>query len=797
MRIAGAIACLSLLIPNVGSPRKTPLSPQAELGKYWDTPALLRYRQTGAALVANGHKAEAAKTYERGYQEAVRLGDKRSAIRFMNNVGACRSGMLQYREAMNALLLARKMAMDTGDEGAVKTCSLNLSTLYLQMGDLDAAVQSASRGIEILPPSERSTFRIQNLSQLATVRSRQKNLPAAAQLFREAIALAERAGEYGALGQVWNHFGYEYLEHGMLQQSEAALLKSYQILSSRNDRNTYLVYPNLGRLYLSLGNLAEAEKWMDAAIAAYRGGGTQLPEWYIYQSRGLVRRAQRRPGAALEDFRRALQSARYWRLAVVPANALRVNSEVRLQNIYDSFLAAGYEAYRLNPSRKLLIELFLAAEENRAWSLRQSMRKGSAPRLPDEYFELLAQLRSLASQSLRPGEREPQAAKSAPLRSRLMELEAAGGLHSPVVMEDQLAFGSLQQRMKSDEALLTFHLSGPAPLLFTLTRNSLTVHPLPAPAEVSAASERLRTAVTGDTADIDAAASSAYRLLLGALPRAVETRRHWLLALDAGLFELPWAALRTDGAFLIEKHSLTMTPHASLRGGIPAGAAGNVFLGIGDPVYNRADTRWLGRRQLFGNPWSGRDVFELPRLPGTGRELEHCARVQGGETVLLTGPEATAERLNQEILRNPSIIHLAVHVVPARTDAQEAMLALSLQPDGESSLLTQESISALHTNALVVTMSGCGSGIAQALPGAGLMGLTRAWLEAGAHSVAASLWPVADDSGELLSTFYGAMRAGRVSASEALQAAQIANLHSGSWRAKPRHWAAYFIAGKD
>lgn len=200
---------------------------------------------------------------------------------------------------------------------------------------------------------------------------------------------------------------------------------------------------------------------------------------------------------------------------------------------------------------------------------------------------------------------------------------------------------------------------------------------------------------------------------------------------------------------------------------------------------------------MFGNLLANREVFELPRLPGTAVEIDRCGRLVETNPVLIKGSEATAERLQSELKRNPAVIHFATHVIQSKADPRQAMIALSLKPDGVSSLLTRDTIAALRTNAAVVTMSGCNSGLGRALPGTGLMGLTRAWLEAGAHSVVASLWPVPDDDGELLYAFYGGLQPRKISASYALQTAQLRSLHSGSWRSNPRYWAAYFVAGKD
>jgi CHAT domain-containing protein len=76
------------------------------------------------------------------------------------------------------------------------------------------------------------------------------------------------------------------------------------------------------------------------------------------------------------------------------------------------------------------------------------------------------------------------------------------------------------------------------------------------------------------------------------------------------------------------------------------------------------------------------------------------------------------------------------------------------------------------------------------------MGLTRAFLAAGAGSVAGSLWPVPDDSGHLFSRFYRYLRSnGEVAA--ALQSAQLDLLRSRDENSSPKYWAAYYVVGKE
>jgi CHAT domain-containing protein len=194
--------------------------------------------------------------------------------------------------------------------------------------------------------------------------------------------------------------------------------------------------------------------------------------------------------------------------------------------------------------------------------------------------------------------------------------------------------------------------------------------------------------------------------------------------------------------------------------------------------------------------------FELPRIPASGTEARECARAwkQGGATVL-TGTEATRKRLEAALFSRPAALHLAVHVVGSE-DGSRALVGLGLDESGQPDFLDALEISRKRYGVPMVVLSGCSSGRGRVLPGAGLTGLTRAWLLGGSQVVAASHWPTADDTGVLFTAFYRALAPGaevlsaRASA-RALRTAQLQMLRSGSWRSQPRYWAAFFITGRD
>jgi CHAT domain-containing protein len=166
--------------------------------------------------------------------------------------------------------------------------------------------------------------------------------------------------------------------------------------------------------------------------------------------------------------------------------------------------------------------------------------------------------------------------------------------------------------------------------------------------------------------------------------------------------------------------------------------------------------------------------------------------------VLLKGAAASRVNLAEQLHRNPAVVHLATHVLDSSERPSYGLIALSLTPQRESELLPPFEIAGWRTDAGLVVLSGCHSAQGPQRPGTGLLGLTRAWLMAGAHSVIGSNWATPDESGALFSALYRDLSGERSgSPAAALRAAQLEMIRSGGWRARPSYWGAYFVVGRQ
>ncbi|NNE71772.1 MAG: CHAT domain-containing protein, partial [Rhodothermales bacterium] len=138
-------------------------------------------------------------------------------------------------------------------------------------------------------------------------------------------------------------------------------------------------------------------------------------------------------------------------------------------------------------------------------------------------------------------------------------------------------------------------------------------------------------------------------------------------------------------------------------------------------------------------------------------------------------------------------VHFATHGLV--NDDRPDYSGLALAGSGTDALLQASEIFNLPINADMVVLSACETGLGQLVKGEGMVGLTRAFMYAGASTVAVSLWSVSDQStSTLMREFYGHLRGADASKTEALQRAKLTLLSDES-TAHPFHWAPFILVG--
>jgi CHAT domain-containing protein len=138
------------------------------------------------------------------------------------------------------------------------------------------------------------------------------------------------------------------------------------------------------------------------------------------------------------------------------------------------------------------------------------------------------------------------------------------------------------------------------------------------------------------------------------------------------------------------------------------------------------------------------------------------------------------------------LIHLASHGSLDQISAGSMPGAIALGPSPQDDgILTSAEIIALKLKADLVVLSACDTGRGL-LTGDGVVGLSRAWLGAGARQVMVSLWSVPDlPTSELMQAFHRQRLQGQTPAA----ALRLAMLEASRRNPLPLAWAGFILMG--
>lgn len=230
------------------------------------------------------------------------------------------------------------------------------------------------------------------------------------------------------------------------------------------------------------------------------------------------------------------------------------------------------------------------------------------------------------------------------------------------------------------------------------------------------------------------------------------------------------------------------------------------MLALADPVYEITDDRLsvapganpvssvIDDAQVLR---SGRGLG-LQRLRGSRREVEKIEQLGTGRVDTLTGTEATVARLQGRDLSVYTHLHFATHAVVNPSDPSASGVILSLydaQGNTQVGLLNSRLVSQLKLDADLVVLSGCETALGRNVKGEGLMGLSRAFYQAGARGVIASLWQVSDRAtADLMSAFYQHQIKNQQPAYAALRQASLELMAKSRFK-HPFYWAAFAYRG--
>jgi hypothetical protein len=358
-----------------------------------------------------------------------------------------------------------------------------------------------------------------------------------------------------------------------------------------------------------------------------------------------------------------------------------------------------------------------------------------------------------------------------------------------------------QRAIPADVALVQYAPLGEQLYIFVVTRESLKIFAPPVkPSDLSTRIREFRRLM--DQAREKFENGEEIGVVDWATDNAAAPLRDNLLALHQMLLAPIEAEIapKSTIAFIPTQHLYYLPLHA-LAKQTPGGV--KFFIEEKRVVYlASADVLKVVQPRDEGDRGKGLVALGNPKgadLPFAGEEARDVARVfeaASQKAQFVTGADATKAALLDPDNLDKRVWHLATHGYLNQADPMRSYIQLAQSADSTQSRLTLDEVWGLDMKRVdLVTLSACQTALGERDPdGSEITSLADSFGSAGAQSVLASLWSVADDSTSTLMTeFYGSLSKGK-SKAHALQDAELALLKKPETN-HPFFWAPFVLMG--
>ncbi|MGA2277486.1 MAG: CHAT domain-containing protein [Terracidiphilus sp.] len=638
-----------------------------------------------------------------------------------------------YDEAAEWSRSSYRIASELGAENIAQAASGNLGWSYYQLGD-------AERALDVFLAAEGQAAKLGNL--------------------------------HDELKWISNA-GYVYHDSGDSSHAAESYRQALQLARQIGSREDIVIaLEDLARVSVEADKLDDASAYIDQVAPMEMATENRLSA-NIMLTQGILAAARRQDQQAEKLFRAVQEDAD-------SLTTIRLDAGDELAKLYEQ------EGNRRSAEDEYKSTL-TAFESARAQLKQEDSRlpfAANATGIYDDYIHLLIE------------EGRSEEALAAADSSRARTLAQGLGLVEEKPVFQPGVLNPCRIAKSSGATLLFYWLDNQSSYLWVITPAKITLLQLPAQDEIVEHIARYRKAML-EMEDLQRDGNqdgqALYALLVAPAARLIRPKSpvmvladgalsrlnfETLLAPGAGEGEKPDAASRRVTHYWIEDVTVLSAPSLDLLAAArPARSGDRKLLLLGNPVSRSAD---------------------YPSLPLFGAEMSQIARhfAAQHETVF-TGSLATPSAYLSSKPAQYAYIHFVSHATASRTDPLDSAIILSdsTQPGGQESEATfklyAREIIQHPIDARLVTISACYGSGSRSYAGEGLVGLSWAFLRAGAHSVIGALWEVSDESTpRLMDSLYQGLEDGK-NPGAALRNAKLNLLHSRERFRLPFYWAPF------
>lgn len=682
-----------------------------------------------------------------------------------------------YQKAFNLLQNCLDQAREN-DWLLEQVIALNTSGLtWWTLGKNDRSLRDLNRALNLAKTLDiRRDEVATTYNNIGLVMRDQKKFDQALNILHKALAIDQEIGSKWAIAYDLRNIGLTHVHKGEPQQAMPLLEQALSLtIDIGNTINQAKVLVAMGNCHLQLGQTEPAKERFEQALRLSRKMALRETVWRSLYGLGLIYKQQ----GILEKARKQLTDA----LDVIE----QMRADIQITQLRDSFVADKMEVYEALVSVLLNMgqeaEAFYTAERSRARNLidllgnrKLRLGKGQDQELFDRINSLKASILEQEKLVAQAEDKEARTIYQKTLdnledryKDLLLRIQAEKPELASLVTVDPLSAKEVANLLDSEVTLLSYYLLPEEIVCWILSSTKIELVRVPVKrSHINDLILEFRRTLQ-NLEPYEAKAKELSSLLVEPVAEHFSQANQIGIVPHRMLHYLSFAPLDFKSSFLVETHPLFYLPSASV---------------LRYTLKRRMDKK-NPKVLAIGNPALDNPQLELPFA-------EHEVQSIGwnfSQLTKLMREEATEGWLVDNVHRY-QVVHIASHGKYEPLNPLFSSLKLANDPREDGDLKAAE-VFGLKIQADMVVLSACQSGLGDIQAGDEVVGLNRAFMFAGTHTMVSSLWRVSDISTAILmKQFYREYL--RTDKASSLRRAM---LHVKSYYPHPGYWSAFILTG--
>ena len=720
-----------------------------------------------------GDLYKAIEYHECHLQIAKEMGDKVGEGQAYGGLGNAYQSLSDFHEAVAYHEHHLQIAKETGNKAGEGKAYCNLGNAYESLGDFHKAIEYYERDLQIAKEVGDKAGEGGTYGNLGNAYESLGDFHRAIEYHEHRLHIAKEVGDKAGEGRAYGNLGNAYQSLGDFRKAIKYHERRLQIAKEVGDKaGEGRAYGNLGNAYQSLGDFHKAIKYHEHRLQIAKEVGDKDGEGQAYGNLGntyfMLNHISKDQGSFLKA--RDCFSSSLSKFNEIRAH-LRFKDEWKI-SYRDTYNSVYKNLWRLHLNQGEVNDALHVAEDGRAQALKDLMEENYGCQDLYSWFHSSEKstgcsLRSIHSTTV------------------FIALNRQEIIFWVIRKDEEVTLRRREVRdYVSEEDVRTF--------LSTLHHTTLDEIGVRAGVKIENRSldESREVGCRTDRAPVNISRplspqeslKSFFDLIIAPVADLVHGN-DLILIPEGPLCLVPYAALMNPKQeYLCESLKIRLIPSLTTLKLITESPA---------DFHNKTGALLVGDPYLEEVLYKGRKLCELPYAK---KEVEMIGRILG--TVPLIGKMATKGEVLKR-LSTVALVHIAAH---GKMDTGEIILAPnpaeeSHHPEEKDFLLTMADVLEAKLRARLVVLSCCHSAHGE-IKAEGVVGISRAFLGAGARSVLVSLWGIDDEATfRFMKHFYKELVKGR-RVSEALNQAMKCMRESEEF-GEVKCWAPFVLIGDD